>query len=88
MIVFLLLFIYFITCEILVQKGIVPKFLKELKAGKLILTSSLIIFLTAVVSFFFKPAVILVILSTIYLSINISEYYLREFKKMERGKKI
>jgi hypothetical protein len=44
--------------------------------------------LTAVVSFFFKPAVILVILSTIYLSINISEYYLREFKKMERGKKI
>ncbi len=84
----LFLAIYFIACQILVQKGFIPKFLKNLRAGKLILTSLLIILITAIVSFYLKFAVILVILSTIYLSIVISNYYMKEFQKMERGKKI
>lgn len=86
--ILLLLAVYFITCEIFVQKGFVPKFLKNLRAGKLILTSLLIILGLAVVSFYVRFAVILVVLSTIYLSIVISNYYLKEFQKMERGKKI
>lgn len=86
--ILLLLAVYFITCEILVQKGFVPKFLKNLRAGKLILTLLLIILGLAVVSFYVRFAVILVVLSTIYLSIVISNYYLKEFQKMERGKKI
>ena len=68
----LFLAIYFIACQILVQKGFIPKFLKNLRAGKLILTSLLIILITAIISFYLKFAVILVILSTIYLSIVIS----------------
>lgn len=84
----LFLAIYFIACQILVQKGLIPKFLKNLRAGKLILTSLMIILITAVISFYLKFAVILVILSTIYLSIVISNYYMKEFQKMERGKKI
>lgn len=88
MIILLLLAIYFIACEIFVQKGFVPQFLKRLSAGKLILFSLMIILGTAAISFVIKYAVILVILSTIYLSVVISNYYLKAFKKMERGKKI
>ncbi|MFC6177284.1 hypothetical protein ACFQAV_10565 [Companilactobacillus huachuanensis] len=86
--VLLLLAIYFIACEILVQKDIMPKVLKNYRAGKLILVSLVVILTLAVISFYIKYAVILVILSTIYLSVVISNYYLKEFQKMERGKKI
>lgn len=86
--IFLLLAIYFLICEVLVQKGLVPKFLKKLAAGKLILFSSLIILGFATISFFLRFAVIFVILSTIYLSIVISDYYMKEFQKWERGKRI
>ena len=88
MILFLLLLIFFIASEVTVQKGFIPKFIKNLSAGKLILFSLLTIFLVAVFSFFIKQAAILVILSTIYLSIVISNYYMNGFSKMERGKKI
>jgi len=88
MILFLLLLAFFIGSEISVQKGFIPKFVKNLSAWKLILFSLLIIFLMAVISFFIKQAAILVILSTIYLSIVISNYYMNGFSKMERGKKI
>ncbi len=86
--VLLLLAIHFIACEILVQKDIMPKVLKNYRAGKLILVSLVVILTLAVISFYIKYAVILVILSTIYLSVVISNYYLKEFQKMERGKKI
>lgn len=88
MTILFLLAIYFIACEVLVQKGFIPKFLKKLAAGKLILFSLLIILGTAVIGFFIKYAVVLVVLSTIYLSTVISNYYMNSFKKMERGKKI
>jgi len=85
---FLLLAAVFIACEVLVQKGFIPKFLKNISAGKLVLYSFLIILATAVISFFIKQAVILVVISTIYQSIVISDYYMKAFHKMERGKKI
>ncbi|KRN98767.1 hypothetical protein [Companilactobacillus kimchiensis] len=85
---FIFLAAFFIASEILVQKGFVPKFLKKVSAGKLIFYSLMIILSTAIISFLFKPAVILVVLSTIYLSIVISNFYLDAFHKMERGKKI
>lgn len=88
MIIFLLLLIYFISCEVLVQKNLIPKFLKNVSATKLLLYSLMIILTFAIVSFFVKYAVILVMLSTIYLSVVISNYYLKAFKQMERGKKI
>ena len=88
MTLFLLLLIFFLVSEVTVQKGLMPKFIKKLSAGKLILFSLLTIFLIAVFSFFVRQAVILVILSTIYLSIVISKYYMNGFSKMERGKKI
>lgn len=84
----LFLAIYFIACEILVQKDIMPRFLKKLHAGKLIFISLSVILTLAVISFYVKYAVVLVILSTIYFSVVISNYYLKEFQKMERGKKI
>lgn len=88
MIIFLLLLIFFIASEITVQKGLMPKFIKKLSAGKLILFSLLTILGIAVISFFVKQAAVLVLLSTIYLSIVISNYYLSAFHNMERGKKI
>lgn len=88
MIIFLLLVIYFIACQILTQKGIIPKFLKDISASKLMFRSLLIILLTAAISTFIHQAVFLVALSTVYLSIVISNYYLKAFQKMERGKKI
>lgn len=88
MTILFLLAIYFITCEILVQKGFIPKSLKRLSAGRLVFTSLMIILGMAVISFFIKYAVVLVVLSTIYLSTVISNYYMNSFKKMERGKKI
>lgn len=88
MIIFLLLLIYFILCEVLVQKNLIPKFLKNVSATKLLLYSLMIILTFVIVSFFVKYAVILVMLSTIYLSVVISNYYLKAFKQMERGKKI
>jgi len=88
MIIFLFLLIFFIASEVLVQKGIMPRFIKKLTAGKLILFSLLTILGFAIISFFIKQTVILVLLSTIYLSIVISNYYMNGFTKMERGKKI
>lgn len=83
-----LLLIYFIICEVLVQKGWIPKFLKKMSAGKLVYSSVGIILSLAVISFFIKFVSVLVILSTIYLSVVISNYYLKSFEKMEKGKKI
>lgn len=86
--IFLFLLGFFILSEILVQKGIMPKFIKKFSAGKLILFSLLTLLGLSVISFFWKQAVVLVLLGTIYLSIVISNYYMKEFSKMERGKKI
>ena len=88
MMIFLALLMFFIVSEITVQKGMMPNILKKLSAGRLIMLSLAIILGLAIFSFFLRQAVVLVLLSTIYLSIVISNYYMKAFSKMERGKKI
>lgn len=88
MLIFLLLLSFFVISEVTVQKGLMPKFLKDMSAGKLILFSLMMILLTVFIGFFIKQIMILVILVTIYSSIVISNHYMAAFQKMERGKKI
>lgn len=88
MIIFLLILVFFLGSEISVQKGLYPKFLKKLTAGKLIMFSLGTLLGLAAISFFIKDAVILLLLGTIYFSVIISNHYMNGFSKMERGRKI
>jgi len=62
-------------------------FLKDIRAGQLILRSLLSLIGLAVLGMVVKAAIPLVILATIYLATVISNKYLVIFSAMERGKK-
>ncbi|BDZ31987.1 hypothetical protein RA086_12155 [Lactiplantibacillus sp. WILCCON 0030] len=79
--------VFFLVCEYAAQKKWVPKFLKDIRAGQLILRSLLSLIGLAVLGMVVKAAIPLVILATIYLATVISNKYLVIFSAMERGKK-
>ncbi|APX71323.1 hypothetical protein M5C72_11225 [Companilactobacillus allii] len=79
---------FFLLSEVLVQKKIMPKFLKNISAGKTILRSLLILLVVAAIGMLLKITAVLVILATIYLATVISNKYLNVFSDMEGGKKV
>lgn len=79
---------FFILSEILVQKNIMPKFLKNISAGKTILRSLMVLMVVAAICMLLKIPALLVILITIYLAAIISNKYLNVFSDMEGGKKV
>ncbi|WP_125762435.1 hypothetical protein [Companilactobacillus hulinensis] len=79
---------FFLLSEVLVQKNIIPKFLKNISAGKVILRSILVLMFVAAIGMLLKMAAPLTILATIYLATIISNKYLNVFSDMEGGKKV
>jgi len=79
---------FFLLSEVLVQKNIIPKFLKNISAGKVILRSTLVLMLVAAFGMLLKMTAPLTILATIYLATIISNKYLNVFSDMEGGKKV
>lgn len=79
---------YFITCEVVVSKGFIPKFMQDAKQFKIIGISILIILTSALVGWAVHLMAPLLVMSTIYTSAVISHKYIRAFETMEKGKRI
>lgn len=88
MIIISLIFSYFIFCEILVTKGIIPRFMKQANIYKIIVYAISIILICVLIGKVFDLMIPLLLGSTLYLGTVITEKYLNVFSDLEKGRRV